>query len=186
MLLEYGQLQYNFDEVGVTFLAFQNMLAQTETDIYQIPQFPLETWTNSLGFETLSIKDIAWLKAFARTRRSKMKDIVDIAEVLHHEISLPQILYIAESQFGHDISKKEILTTLLELDDILANPMDEEIQYIHHRQYHRQLDIWIFGYLDICFGNGAKRISRNSYIGFGKSYLIPETTNFDIGEGIAS
>jgi len=22
------------------------------------------------------------------------------------------------------------------------------------------------------------------YIGFGKSYLIPETTNFDIGEGI--
>jgi len=44
-------------------------------------------------------------------------------------------------------------------------------------QYHRQLDI--------CFGNGAKRISRNSYIGFGKSYLIPETTNFDIGEGIA-
>jgi len=40
------------------------------------------------------------------------------------------------------------------------------------------------GYLDICFGNGAKRISRNSYIGFGKSYLIPETTKFDIGEGI--
>ena len=118
-----------------------------ETDIYQIPQFPLETWTNSLGFETLSIKDIAGLKAFARTRRSKMKDIVDIAEILHHEISLPQILDIAESQFGHDISKKEILTTLLELDDILANPMDEEIQYIHHRQYHRQLDIWIFGYL---------------------------------------
>jgi len=49
------------------------------------------------------------------------------------------------------------------------------------------LDIcWIFGYLDICFGNGAKRISRNSYIGFGKSYLIPETTNFDIGEGIVN
>ena len=140
MLLEYGQLQYNFDEVGVTFLAFQNMLAQTETDIYQIPQFPLETWTNSLGFETLSIKDIAWLKAFARTRRSKMKDIVDIAEVLHHEISLPQILYIAESQFGHDISKKEILTTLLELDDILANPMDEEIQYIHHRDTDYYID----------------------------------------------
>jgi len=43
-------------------------------------------------------------------------------------------------------------------------------------QYHRQLDI--------CFGNGAKRISRNSYLGFGKSYLIPETINFDIGEGI--
>jgi len=42
------------------------------------------------------------------------------------------------------------------------------------------------GYLDICFGNGAKRISRNSNIGFGKSYLIPETTNFDIGEGIVS
>jgi len=43
-------------------------------------------------------------------------------------------------------------------------------------QYLRQLDI--------CFVHCAKRISRNSYIGFGKSYLIPETTNFDIGEGI--
>ena len=74
-------------------------------------------------------------------------------------------------------------------------------------QYLRQLDS--------CFGNGAKRISRNSifvsgmersgfpetlylfrewseadfpkllcYLGFGKSYLIPETINFDIGEGI--
>ena len=43
-------------------------------------------------------------------------------------------------------------------------------------QYLRQFDI--------CFGNGAKRISRNYYLGFGKSYLIPETTNFDIGEGI--
>ena len=34
--------------------------------------------------------------------------------------------------------------------------------------------------MDICFGKGAKRISRNSYIGFGKSYLIPETTNFKL------
>jgi len=72
-----------------------------------------------------------------------------------------------------------------------------------------------FPKLYICFGNGAKRISRNSifvlgmersgfpetlylfrewseadfpkllcYLGFGKSYLIPETINFDIGEGI--
>jgi len=41
------------------------------------------------------------------------------------------------------------------------------------------------GYLlDICFVHCAKRISRNSYIGLGKSYLIPETTKFDIGEGI--
>jgi len=127
---EYGQLQYQVDTVGLTFLAFQNMVAQIETDIYQVPQFPSETEINPLGFETLSIKDIAGLKAFARTKRSKMKDIVDIAEILHHELSLRDIVEIAKRQFGYDTSEKEIITSFLNTDDIQENVLDEPISYL--------------------------------------------------------
>jgi len=39
---------------------------------------------------------------------------------------------------------------------------------------------WIFGYL---FREWSEA-DFPKLLGFGKSYLIPETTNFDIGEGI--
>jgi len=42
---------------------------------------------------------------------------------------------------------------------------------------------WIFGYLFREWSE-ADFPKLLCYIGFGKSYLIPETTNFDIGEGI--
>ena len=47
-------------------------------------------------------------------------------------------------------------------------------------QYHRQLYIYIF----------VSGMERSGFpetpilLGFGKSYLIPETTDFDIGDGI--
>jgi hypothetical protein len=138
--IEYGQLQYKLGEVGLTFFAFQNMAAMVETDIYNIPQFPSEVEINPLGFETLSIKDIAGLKAFARTKRSKMKDIVDIAEILHHDLSLSEIMNIAENQFGYDISKKEILLDLSNIKDILENPNDEKIEYIGNRTTEYYVD----------------------------------------------
>ena len=142
MAMTYGQLQYEYGEVGITFLAFQNMAAQAKTDIYHVPQFPLEKEMTPLGFETLSIKDLAGMKAFARTRRSKMKDIVDIAEILRHgEVSLKDILKIAEKQFGYDISKKEILIALACIDDILENPIDEKIEYVHNRDNSYYINI---------------------------------------------
>ncbi len=62
-----------------------------------------------LGFETLKIKDLGALKAFARCQRSKIKDIVDIAEILQHQVSLQDIISTAEQIFGYDFSAKEFL-----------------------------------------------------------------------------
>ncbi len=45
-------------------------------------------------------------------------------------------------------------------------------------QYIRQLDS--------CFGNGADFPKLLRYLDFWKSYLIPETTNSGIGEGIVN
>ena len=134
----YGQLTYAVDKVGITFLPFQNTLAEHERDYYKIPLFP--THETAFGFETLDIRDLAGMKAFARCQRSKMKDIVDISEILHHDLTLSEIIDIAANQFGYDISKQEILTSLIDIDDILENPMDENIQYIGSRNTEYYLD----------------------------------------------
>jgi hypothetical protein len=131
--IDYGHLQYLIKNVGVTFLAFQNLMALTENDCFHIPQFPNEIEICPLKFQTVSIKDIAGLKAFARINRSKMKDVVDIAEIMHHGITLAEILEIAKKQFGYEISKKEVVEALLNLQDIDNNTIDEEITYTTDR-----------------------------------------------------
>ena len=95
----------------------------------------------AFGFGTLSLKDLAGLKAFARCHRSKMKDLVDIGEILTHGISLQEIIDAAERQFGYDISGKEILESCLNIDDILDNAIDEPIVFLNNKDTSYYIDL---------------------------------------------
>lgn len=116
--------------VGITFLFFQNPHADVYQDYWNIPQ--KATLKNALGFPTLSIQDLAGMKLFARCKRKKLKDIVDISEILHH-LSLSEVIEIAKKQFHHHISEKDIINKLLNLDDVKSNVLDEPIYFLNDR-----------------------------------------------------
>jgi hypothetical protein len=103
------------------------------------PFYPPEK--TAFGFDTLSLKDLAGMKAFARCHRSKMKDLVDIGEILKHGISLQEIIDVAERQFGYDISGKEILESCLNIDDILDNAIDEPIVFLNNKDIAYYIDL---------------------------------------------
>lgn len=126
----YGQQHYLIDDVGITFMGFQNSQAENEQELYKLPVFPTE---KILNFDTLNIKDLGALKAFARCQRSKMKDIVDIAEILRQGVSFQEIIKTAEQIFGYDFSDKEFLSACLNLDDILENAIDEQIVSLNNK-----------------------------------------------------
>ena len=123
----YGQLHYNINNVGLSFLGFQNLFAESEQELYKIPLLSTE---KLFDFDVLNIRDLAGLKAFARCQRSKMKDLVDIAEILHHQVFLQDIISSAEEIFGYDFSVKEFLNACLNIDDILENEIDEPIIFL--------------------------------------------------------
>ncbi len=81
------------------------------------------------------------MKAFARCHRSKMKDLVDIGEILTHGISPREIIDVAERQFGYDISGKEFLEACLNIDDILDNAIDEPIVFLNNRDTSYYIDL---------------------------------------------
>ena len=126
----YGQQHYLLEGIGITFMGFQNLQAEHQKELYNLPIFTTET---VFGFDTLHIKDLAALKAFARCQRSKMKDIVDIAEILNHQVSFQEIISTAEQIFGYDFSYKEFLSACSNIDDILDNALDEQIKFINNR-----------------------------------------------------
>lgn len=124
----YGQLHYYINNVGLSFLGFQNLFAEFEQELYKIPLLSTE---KLFGFDVvLNIRDLAGLKAFARCQRSKMKDLVDIAEILHHQVFLQDIISSAEEIFSYDFSVKEFLNACLNIDDILENEIDEPIIFL--------------------------------------------------------
>lgn len=126
----YGQQHYLIDDVGITFMSFQNNHAEHDEELYRLPLFPTE---KRYGFDTLNIKDLAGLKAFARCQRSKMKDIVDIAELLCHGISLTEIIQCTERIFGYDFSAKEFVSACLNVEDVYDNALDEEIIFLNDK-----------------------------------------------------
>ncbi len=126
----YGQQHYLVEGVGITFMSFQNSQAEHEQELYRLPVFPTE---KIFGFDTLHIKDLAALKAFARCQRSKMKDIVDLAEILRHQVPLQDIIRTAEQIFSYDFSNKEFLGACSNIDDVLENALDEKIDFLDNR-----------------------------------------------------
>ena len=98
--------------------------------MYKLPLFPSEKIS---GFDTLNITDLAALKAFARCQRAKIKDIVDLAEILLHQVPLQDIISTAEKIFGYDFSPKEFLNACVNMDDILENPIDEPIIFLNNK-----------------------------------------------------
>jgi len=123
-----GQLHCQINNVMVLFAVF-----------YKVPLYPPEK--TAFGFDTLSLKDLAGMKAFARCHRSKIKDLVDIGEILKHDISLQDIIDVAERQFGYDISGKEILESCLNIDDILDNAIDEPIVFLNNKDIAYYIDL---------------------------------------------
>jgi hypothetical protein len=134
-----GQLHCQINNVMVLFAVFQNFTADHENEFYQVPLYPPEK--TAFGFDTLSLKDLAGMKAFARCHRSKMKDLVDIGEILTHGISLQEIIDVTERQFGYDISGKEILESCLNIDDILDNAIDEPIVFLNNKDTAYYIDL---------------------------------------------
>ena len=67
--------------------------------------------------------------AFARCHRSKMKDLVDIGEILTHGIFLQEIIDVTERQFGYDISGKEILESCLNIDEPIVFLNNKDTSY---------------------------------------------------------
>ncbi len=122
------QMHYKINNVSITFAVFQNISAEHEQEFYKIPVHQTE---KIYGFDTLSTLDLAGMKVFARCHRSKMKDLVDIAEILHHNIALKDIIATAEKQFGYDIYEKEILASCTEINDIIDNVLDEPITFLN-------------------------------------------------------
>lgn len=133
-----GQLHCQINNVMVLFAVFQNFTTDQESEFYKVPLYPPEK--TAFGFDTLSLKDLAGMKAFARCHRSKMKDLVDIGEILTHGISLQEIIDVAERQFGYDISGKEILESCLNIDDILDNAIDEPIVFLNNKDSSYYID----------------------------------------------
>lgn len=131
IVVMYGELHYSIENVGITFIPFQNRQAESDQELYQIPLFPTEK--NILGLDTLSIQDLAGMKAFARTQRSKMKDLVDIGEMIAQGLPLQDMIDIAIRQFAYDISAKEIVVSCLDVEDILDNTSDEPIVFLNHQ-----------------------------------------------------
>lgn len=127
---QYGQQHYLINNVGITFMSFQNTQAEREQELYKLPVFPTE---KIFDFDTLKITDLAALKAFARCQRSKMKDIVDVAEILRHQVSLQDIIATAEKIFGYDFVPKEFLSACVNIDDIWDNAMDEPIVFVNNK-----------------------------------------------------
>ncbi len=125
-----GQMNYKINNVAVLFSVFQNNSAERENEFYNLPIHPTE---KIQGFDTLHILDLAGMKAFARCQRSKLKDVIDIAEVLHHTTAMQDIIATAEKQFGYDISAKEILIACSDLTDILNNSLDEPVALLNNR-----------------------------------------------------
>ncbi len=124
----YGQQHYLIDGVGITFMSFQNSNADTEQELYHIPTFPTK---KLFGFETLDIRDLGALKAFARCQRSKMKDIVDLAELLRQKVPMQEIISTAEQVFGYDFSAKEFVNACLNTEDVWDNALDEKIDFVN-------------------------------------------------------
>ncbi len=132
-----GQVHYRINNVAVLFSVFQNFSAEHEDEFYKLPIYKSE---KIHGFNVLSTLDLAGMKAFARCHRSKMKDMVDLSEILHHDISLQEIIVTAEKQFGYDISGKEILNHCLNRDDIQENLLDEPIVYLNNHTTSYYMD----------------------------------------------
>ncbi len=128
--LIYGQQHYNINGVGITFMGFQNLQAEHERELYKLPVHPTE---KIFGFDTLDIRDLGALKAFARCQRSKMKDVVDIAEMIKNEVPLQEIITTAEQIFGYDFSAKEFLGACLDIDDITSNELDDNIKFLNNK-----------------------------------------------------
>lgn len=128
--IQYGQQHYLIKSVGITFMGFQNSQAESEDELYKLPAFPTE---KIFGFDTLNILDLGALKAFARCQRSKMKDVVDLAEMLRQGVSLQKIITTAQKIFGYDFHPKEFLTACLNLEDIIDNAIDEPIIFLNNK-----------------------------------------------------
>ena len=144
----YGQLHYMINGVAVLFSVFQNFSAEYKEEFYRIPL--LETEKTAFGFDIPHPLDLAGMKVFARCHRSKMKDLVDIAEILEHGFSLLEIIKIAEKQFGYDISAKEILNSCVNVDDILHNSIDEPIAFLRNRNVEEYLSFLKMKVLEVC------------------------------------
>ncbi|SLM30641.1 hypothetical protein MTBBW1_2360024 [Desulfamplus magnetovallimortis] len=136
--IQYGQQHYLIKGVGITFMGFQNSQAESELELYKLPVFPTE---KIFGFDTLSIRDLGALKAFARCQRSKMKDVVDLAEMLRHGVSLQDIITTAEKIFKYDFHPKEFLTACMDLEDIFDNnAIDEPIMFLNGKETDFYID----------------------------------------------
>ncbi len=111
-------------------MSFQNQNADNAQELYRLPVFPTE---KIFGFDTLNIRDLGALKAFARCQRSKMKDVMDLAEILRQRVPVQEIISTAEQIFGYDFSAKEFVNSCLNIDDILENALDENIDFLNDK-----------------------------------------------------
>jgi len=93
------------------------------------------------------------MKAFARCHRSKMKDLVDLAEILEQGFSLSDIISTAEQQFGYDISGKEILNACIDIEDVLENTLDEPITFLRGQRVEEYLAFLKTKALELCNGD---------------------------------
>ena len=147
----YGQLHYQINGVAVLFSVFQNFSAEYEQEFYRIPLLPTEK--TAFDFDIPHILDLAGMKAFARCHRSKMKDLVDLAEILTHDFSLSQVISITEQQFGHDISGKEILNACINIEDVRENILDEPIVFLQDQNVEDCLAFLKTKALELCNGD---------------------------------
>ncbi len=147
----YGQLHYQINGVAVLFSVFQNFSAEYEQEFYRIPLLP--TAKTAFDFDIPHILDLAGMKAFARCHRSKMKDLVDLAEILEQGFSLSDVISTAEQQFGYDISGKEILNACIDIEDVLENTLDEPITFLRGQRVEDYIVFLKTKALELCNGD---------------------------------